>query len=125
MIVRLSVKDNDFSIILESYLSNFLLNITKTCELTRENALDIWENQKKINQILNPNIHRDWTEEDTEFLEEQIRQSFAYFCEKRKPASKEYLVKNLDIKFLKSVADKWENGEACYWFQHSKIVLTQ
>lgn len=126
MIIRLSVSDNDFQELLEKYASNLFFNLGEDGEkLTTDNAIEKWHMQDKINQILNPNIGKKMTKEDEEFLEERIRKSFAYFCEKRKPSSKDYLVSKLTVKFLKSMTDKWENGEACYWFQHSGTVVTQ
>ena len=126
MIIRLSVEDNDFQELLEKYASKLFLNITEDGEeLTVDNAMHKYDIMDKTNKILNPNCHHKLTKEDEIFLEEQIRKSFAYFCEKRKPSSKDYLVSKLTIKFLKSMTDKWENGEACYWFQHSGAVATQ
>lgn len=126
MIIRLSVEDNDFQELLEKYASKLFFNIGEDGEkLTTENAMDKWSMQKRINQILNPNVGKKITKEDELFLEERIRKSFAYFCEKYKPSSKEYLISKLTIKFMKSMTDKWENGEACYWFQHSGAVVTQ
>ncbi|MBE5881826.1 MAG: hypothetical protein E7289_05935 [Lachnospiraceae bacterium] len=125
MIIRLSVEDNDFQEVLERYLSKFYLNIDKVDELTTENAMDSWKLYKKINGMLNPNCHYKLTKEDEVFLEKQIRDSFSFWCKNNYPKDEEYLSKNLTIKFLKSMTDKWENGEACYWFQHSGCVITQ
>ena len=30
-----------------------------------------------------------------------------------------YLKKGLNVKVLTRIEDKWENGEAIYWFQHA------
>ena len=126
MIIRFSVEDNDFQELLAKYASNLYLYIPKDGEeLTVDNAMDKLDIQKKVNEILNPNIHHKLVEEDKVFLEEQIRKSFAYFCEKRCPSSKDYLVSKFTVKFMKSMTDKWENGEACYWFQNSNQVITQ
>ena len=126
MIIRLSVNDNDYQSFLEKFASKLFINLGEDGEeLTVENAVEKWDTQKKINQILNPNIHYEMTKEDEVFLEQQIRKSFAYFCENRKLSSKDYLVKNFSVKFMKSMTDKWENGEACYWFQQSGAVVTQ
>lgn len=125
MIIRLSVKDNDFQEVLEKYLSRFFLNIEQTREVTIENVCDEWDIHKKINDILNPNNAHILTSEDKVFLKNQIKDSFSFWCKNRYPEEEEYLSKNLTIQFLDSMTDKWENGEACYWFQHSGTVITQ
>lgn len=125
MIIRLTVKDNDFSEVLENYLSRFFINIEKTQDLTIDNSLDIMKMHKKINAMLNPNMDYTLTLEDKEFLIQQVKDSFAYWCGSRYPDDVDYLTKNLQVSILDSMRDKWENGEACYWFQHSGIVINQ
>ena len=125
MIIRLSVGDNDFQKVLEKYLSRFFLNIEKTREVTVENALSEWNIHKKINTMLNPNNDYVLTSDDKVFLAKQIKDSFGFWCKKHYPKEEEYLSKNLKIQILDNMTDKWENGEACYWFQHSGVVLTQ
>lgn len=138
MIIRFSVEDNDFQELLAKYASNLYLYISEDGEEFAVDTVNSWDVQKKVNkildkydirkkvnEILNPNMHHKITKEDEFFLEEQIRKSFAYFCEKRCPSSKDYLVSKLTVKFMKSMTDKWENGEACYWFQNSNQVITQ
>ena len=125
MIIKLTVKDNDFQEVLEKYLSKFFINIGKTREVTTENVVEEWQIEKRINKILNPNINDTLNDEDKKFLEEQIKKSFSFWCKSNYPKSEEYLSKNLQVSFLTSMTDKWENGESCYWFQHSGVVLTQ
>lgn len=125
MIIRLSVNDNDFSNIIEEYLSGLWSNIIETDVLSKENALEMIDNKRKINEILNPNNDYKLKENDKIFLENQIRKSFRYWCENHYPCDAVYLNKNISIEFLNVMEDKWENGEACYWFQHSACVITQ
>lgn len=125
MIIRLSVNDNDFSSKLEDYLKNLWIYITETDVLTKENVLEMIHVKDKVYEMLNPNIGYELTENDKDFLKNQIRNSFRYWCETRYPSDAEYLSKNLTIEILDVIEDKWENGEACYWLQHSDCVINQ
>ena len=107
MIIRFSVGDNDFQELLEKYANNLFFYLGEDEEeLTISNAAERWDMQNRINEILNPNIGKKMTKEDEVFLEERIRKNFAYFCEKRCPSSKDYLVNKLTVKFMKSMTDK-------------------
>lgn len=124
MIIRLSVNDNDFSNIIVEYLSEFWSNIVET-DVSKENVIERFGIKRRINEILNPNIDYKLKEEDKIFLENQIRKSFHYWCGNHYPCDADYLNRNITVEFLDVIEDKWENGEACYWFQHSACIITQ
>ena len=125
MIIRLSVNDNDFSNVIEEYLSGLWSNLVKTDVFLEENTIELFGAKRKINEILNPNIDYKLKENDKIFLENQIRKSFRYWCGNHYPCDADYLSRNIAVEFLDVMKDKWENGEACYWFQHSSCVITQ
>lgn len=125
MIIRLSVNDNDFSSKLEDYLKSIWIYITETDVLTKENVREMIHTKNKVFEMLNPNSGYELTENDKDFLKNQIRNSFRYWCETRFPSDAEYLSKNLTIEILDVIEDKCENGEACYWLQHSDCVINQ
>ena len=125
MIIRLSVNDNDFSSKLEDYLKSIWIYITETDVLTKENVLEMIHTKNKVFEMLNPNSGYELTENDKDFLKNQIRNSFRYWCETRFPSDAEYLSKNLTIEILDVIEAQCENGEACYWLQHSDCVINQ
>lgn len=127
MIIRLSVNDNDFTQQIEPYMKNFVCYIR---ELMPEQ--DLGENptfeqvyawrlrDKRINSIMNPNITAILTDKDKKYIVQQVRNTFVTYCDNHfDKDTAEYLKKNLNVKVLSRVEDKWENGEAIYWFQHA------
>ena len=133
MIIRLTVEDNDFTEQIERYMKNFVLYIR---EMMPEQ--DLGENptfeqvyawrlrDKKINSIMNPNITSTLTDKDKKYIVQQVKNTFATFCDNHfDEDTAEYLKKKLDVRVLSRMEDKWENGEVLYWFQHADkyIVL--
>lgn len=125
MIIRMTVQDNDFTRVVEKYASQFWSNITQIEDLTVENSVRIKKRHEQINRLLNPNINEIFTKENTDFIEEQVKLSFAYFCKKNYRADANYLISNFQVSCRKMVKDKWENCETVYWFQHSASYITQ
>lgn len=133
MIIRLTVKDNDFSEQIEEYMKNFILYIR---ELMPEQDLGdnpIFEDvyawrlrDKRISAIFNPNITSVLTQKDKVFIINQVKKTFGFFCENRFDTdTAEYLKKRVDVRVLSRMEDKWENGEVFYWFQHSNKFINQ
>ena len=127
MIIRLTVEDNDFTEQIERYMKNFVLYIR---EMMPEQ--DLGENptfeevyawrlrDKRINGIMNPNITSVLTNKDKTFIINQVKKTFGTFCDNRfDENTAEYLKKKLNVRVLTRMEDKWENGEAFYWFQHA------
>lgn len=116
MIIRLTVNDNDYTSRLETYLKNVYYNTL--CDLT--DGIERYEVGKLIQRILNPNVSEEWSSEQKDIIMDRIKKSFAHYVN-----NDVYLVSNLKIDILESFEDKWENGEAAYWLQHSDKVIIQ
>lgn len=126
MIIKVTVEDNDFGEILERFMKNLCFELTREPDdLTAGKALDFYRTYKRINSLLNPNVTEKLTEEDVAFLTERIKKSWEFYVKKKVPDADQYLVNKFKVTFPKTFTDKWENGEAVYWFQHSGIVLNQ
>lgn len=127
MIIRMTVNDNDFTDKIESYLNHFWTCIKETEKINELDLnSDFFKLNKKINNILNPNNDYILQKEDKLFLINQIKESFSCWCKKRfQNEDSDYLIKSLNVKILNSFTDRWENGEVCYWFQHSNRTITQ
>lgn len=126
MIVRLTVKDNDFSDVLCRFMSSFYVEVVWGCPLD-DKSINFKE-YKYFNELLNPNCDHKLTEEETELLINRIKTSFENYLKKIKSISegtRDYLMSRLDVKIIKSLTDKWENSEVVYWLQHSGKVVNQ
>ena len=132
MIIRLTVNDNDFSSIVMRYFGDFWMRML---ELHPDNCLSdkasyeelsSWRHREnKIRSIMNPNSDRELTDEEKEFLVEQVKRTFGQYIDRWYNSDAEYLKKNLKVEVIESFTDKWENGEAFYWFQHSNKAINQ
>ena len=133
MIIRVTVNDNDFYYVLMGFMKsmwNFRRSNKAIEDMTVEEieacANYILEHEKVI-QLVNPNNDKKLNEEEKETLIKFLHKRFAEYLETvdKIADTKEYLKRNLEIKIQKTFTDKWENGEAFYWFQHSSIVVNQ
>ena len=140
MIIAITIRDNDFGDLIESYLKKFRKNLTlelsSVCDadVTRENKdafVEFFETYDKINYLLNPNNEIKYTEEQLNFLTNRIKLSFEYYKKEYLTYRDgniddlEYVMNNLKITFPKHLIDKWENGEMFYYLLHSGIVVNQ
>lgn len=117
MIIKLTVRDNDFRNIMDTFAGYF------SFALVRELP---YEERDRVSKLLNPNLTKSYTEEDKTFLISEIKKMFKNFVESRVDAeASEYLIDNFKIEITNSMEDKWENGEMYYWFQHANIVINQ
>lgn len=123
MIIKMTANNNEVTAIIEKYLLNFWVNIMELGELTTENSLNQYHTSKRIKNALNPNFTYVLTAEDKAIIIKTIRDSFFYINRKEEDIS--HIARSLEISFLDTMEDKWENGEAVYWFQHSEAVITQ
>lgn len=124
MILKLSVKDNDFSYLLKRYLNNIHSNITMDIDF-KHKSLEQLEERELARRLLNPNCYTEYTNDEIDFLRKRIKASFNYFANQVCQKDSEYLMKNLGISFPRFIEDKWENGEAVYWLMHSNTVIEQ
>lgn len=130
MIIRLTVKDNDFGDLMDDFVKNLSGKITKLPSniefLDGRKQFEIIKEIRKIDKLLNPNVTENHTEEEKELLIKRIKETFIEFIHSRTDDSTaEYLIKKFEAKIINSMEDKWENGEVWYWFQHSGVFLNQ
>lgn len=130
MIIRLTVEDNDFGILMDTFVKHLSSRITKLPSniesLDGKKQFEICKEIKIIDRLLNPNVTENHTEEEKEILIKRIKEAFYEFVNYRtEDSTAEYLVKNFKVEIINSMEDKWENGEVWYWFQHSGVWLNQ
>lgn len=127
MIIRLSVNDNDFTQQIEPYVKNFVCYIRELMpeqdlgeNPTFEEVYNWRQRDKEINRLMNPNSSVVLTDKDKRVIVSQIKRTFEVYCDNHfDKDTANYLKKGLNVKVLTRIEDKWENGEAIYWFQHA------
>lgn len=127
MIIRLSVNDNDFTQQIEPYVKNFVCYIRELMpeqdlgeNPTFEEVYNWRQRDKEINRLMNPNSSVVLTDKDKKVIVSQIKRTFGVYCDNHfDKDTSNYLKKGLNVKVLTRIEDKWENGEAIYWFQHA------
>ena len=116
MIIKLTFKDNDFTHILEDYTN-------KIFDITYFNSIsEFTEFKNNIKKYENDILTRTEIQELKEMLEKQIRKNCKKYLEKQN--SSDYLMKNLEVKIVKAIEDKWHNGEVVYYFTSNMKYLT-
>lgn len=131
MILKMTFNDNDFTDLLFSFAKNLhvyaTMGVKPTGSLSTEELIENRKDWKKYNDLLNPNIKATHTEEEKEIIlkrcKDKLEEYITYYATSER--TKEYLKKNLKVEMLKSLEDKWENGEVVYWLQHSGAVVRQ
>jgi hypothetical protein len=138
MIIRMTVKDNDFSVLLEQFAENLVVNVyPKTPskrpsmleEIDIQNSTDWFETFYRLKKILNDDDNDILkNKDDYNFLANCIKKSFENFLNektKRTNDTKEYLLKNFEVKLQYQFKDKWENGEVVYYFTTNNKFISQ
>lgn len=122
MIVKITVKDNDFSDLLVEFCKNFW---TYTVLGVDEKDFE-FDRHIRFRNMLNPNEERELTSDEKFALLKRIKDAFQKYISTRKSEDTvQYLMKHLVISIQNSFTDRWENGEAVYWLQHSGAVVNQ
>lgn len=124
MIVRMTVNDNDYGSVMHGFCSNFWNFVALGVDI---NDFD-YGRSVRFRKMLNPNVGEKLTEEEKDELVKRVRQAFRVYISSRpncEPKTVEYLMANLKVTVLDSFKDRWENGEAFYWLQHSGVVVNQ
>ena len=120
MIIKMTVKDNDFGDILENFARNLNNRITKLPINIEEME---WFEQLECMKLLTENH----TEEEKELLIRKIKETFSTYVKDvcKDESDVDYLIGKFKVEIIESMTDKWENGEMVYWFQHSGLVINQ
>lgn len=124
MIVKITVNDNDFGDVLVGFCKRFYEYVAVGVD-----AGDFdFSRHMRFRGMLNPNEDKKLTEEETADLIDRIRQAFYRYISTQtrcKEDTVKYLMKNLEVNIQDTFKDRWENGEAVYWLQHSGAVVNQ
>ena len=132
MIIRMTVKDNDFSYLVENFAQSLFSRITKLPRniesMEPDEQLACLREFRRVDRLLNPNVTENHTEEEKALICDKVREAFDEYVSSIKGLDAYtilYLSERFSAKIITSMEDKWENGEVVYWFQHSGIWITQ
>ena len=142
MIIKYTLKDNDFTQVIEKYLEEFgpfyVFNYTKY------NELDEFKKLLKQYDDYNDkyNEEKEITKEEYNKIKFQLHNilmtNFAKYITDIKPNSnwstdgfnaqelqedKDYILKNIKISIVKSIPDQWENGEVVYFITSNQKYI--
>ncbi len=125
MIIRITVNDNDYYYEIMGFIRS-MWNFRENKNLSVSEKIDAHNRHYDIINLINPNNSKTLTEEDKKTIISYVKEQFVKYANSNiKEDTRKYLIESLEIKILKTFTDKWENGEAFYWFQHSNRVVNQ
>ena len=128
MIIKATFNDNDFTHLLEGFFKNFWKYIFLLTEKDLNDlhksliANDKYHEFEKLYKKTGENS-KSLSDEDKEQVLNYIKANILEYINKNSKENYEYLEKNLEISFVKSVQDKWQNGEVIYFFTMADTYL--
>lgn len=141
MLIRMTLKDNDFTELLETF-SNDLIRKLLSFPLSAEKEKEIKEKSNRIdslneedsqelyafylknfnyttemNNILNPNLCEKPNQEQEKVVLESVREHFKYYLESclLEEDTKNCISSSFEVNISHSYEDRWENGEVVYY----------
>lgn len=133
MIIRMTVEDNDFTEMLENFAENlqeFLYQETKS-SLKDNYSLEIFhtllETEDAIRNTMWADSMKEVAEEGKTLLKARLHIMWGKYVDstEKEDRTKEYLKRDFDCSFGFTFEDKWENGEAVYYFTHAQKWISQ
>lgn len=125
MIIRVTVNDNDYYFDIMNFMRS-MWNFRENKSLSVAEQIDAHNRHFDIISLINPNNSKALTEEDKNSIITYLKEQFIKYANSNiKEDDRKYLIESLEIKILKTFTDKWENGEAFYWLQHSNKIINQ
>ena len=125
MIIRVTVNDNDFYLEIMRFMqSMWSFRDHKTLSVSEQ--IGEYDRHFRAIKLINPNNSKDITEKDKKTIITYLKEQFVKYVNSNiKEDDRKYLIESLEIKTIKTFTDKWENGEAFYWLQHSNKIINQ
>ena len=119
MIIKMTIGDNDFTDILESFASR--LYVTDTGPRTDENLMQLFEDFNTFTRLWNEvtNGTGNLTKDEQKIFLDTCKRKFAHYVCNRfddEEETRAYLLKNFRASMQKSLTPRWQNGEVVYVF---------
>ena len=135
MIIEYTLKDNDYTQVIEQYLEEygpFLAIFFNTIdehiefkkdiaryETLKNNSPEQKELKTKLNKILKQKFKA-----YINSIAENSNWNTVAITAKELIESRPYILKNIKIKIVHSITDKWQNGEVVYYFTSNMKYIT-
>lgn len=118
MIIKMTIRDNDFTQLLEEFLQGDYIVKIKQEETTYEEVKEWFDNFNFFMMIFHKDFKNVSQEEKDKFIS-IIEKAFVDFIEKYEDeefekSSRDYVIKNFKIKLTDTLKIRWENGEVVY-----------
>ncbi len=125
MIIRVTVNDNDYYFEMKAFMRS-MWNFRENKNISVSERIEAHNRHFDIIALINPNNSKKLTEEDKNCIIKYLKEQFVKYANSNiEKDLRKYLIESLEIKILKTFTDKWENGEAFYWLQHSNTIINQ
>ena len=128
MIIKITVKDNDFRSLMMKFIKIMFDPIYEDCESDNVKVAEHLKSAKIFSYtksdsevVLTPQIK----EEIKTYITEQFVKYLEVKCDKTFADTKQYLMDNFEVSIHNYLMDYNENGECFYWLQHSNTIINQ
>lgn len=118
MIIKITVNDNDFGFLMESFARKIILDPYYISEKTAslEEFHQFFLDCKRYRKCIKLESG-EYSEEDCRFVEDMVRKHFLQHISNDE--SFDYLSEHFETTVVESITDQWENGEVYYIFPTS------
>lgn len=133
MIIKLTLNDNDYTGYIEKFLERFKFQnyyiVLKEYDKDNEEDIKAYvEGHVKREELLDKVFYKEdeLTESDIKQFEEYIKEALAYYLYKHNIMLSDDLEdykKIVNVKCLKTMNNKWQNGEVVYYFLQQDSYL--
>lgn len=133
MIIKLTLNDNDYIGYIEKFLERFKFQnyyiVLKEYDKDNEEDIKAYvEGHVKREELLDKVFYKEdeLTESDIKQFEEYIKEALAYYLYKHNimlSSDLEDYKKIVNVKCLKTMNNKWQNGEVVYYFLQQDSYL--
>lgn len=130
MIIKITVKDNDFTQILERFATELFDRLYFGFEPKSDNIDEIvasYRAEKELQRLLNSNIKEKLSQDEKAVIKANVVTEWWKFVEtlNKEEHTKEYLRKNFLVSISERFTERWENGESVYFFTMSQKWISQ
>lgn len=129
MIIKFTVKDNDYHYILKSFIDSLWKGMGMYAHYfnTPEEYIVEEDLYNKFLKLTSPRNTEYCNEADISFIIEYIKHRLETFVKYfvRKEDYRVEMLNGFDVGIYSYFVDKCENGESFYWFQNSRAIICQ
>lgn len=130
MIIKVTIKDNDFTQLIERYFDNdgkysfvFLVRLLNSVQDDTNKHMKMREVANKFNGYIINGANK-ITYADKRTFERLLKQEIIEWL-KEVHEDDEYIIDNLKVTITSRLISKWENGEVVYFFPSQHKYITQ